>query len=131
VRVSSWSLPALSTAALLVIGGSVVWAEATHAAPHAGTAAVSPSAGPSFSVCAHGDFPAYVQLTGTPKKSGTAQPGKCVTETVADANTVYRIQIYGLDGTRPFLIGDDEVSGGDGEKVTVTGTAENPDWVTE
>ncbi|SHM49932.1 hypothetical protein [Cryptosporangium aurantiacum] len=128
MRSSPWSLPVLSVLSLLVIAGSVGWAEATDAQPHAPAAAES-EAEPSFEVCAEGDYPAYVLFPETRAKSATAQPGTCVTQTVADAGTAYPIQVYGLDGTTPFLIGDDEVAG-EGEQVRATGTTEAPDWVT-
>jgi hypothetical protein len=134
-------LVAMSALALAVIAGSVGWAEATHAKPHAAAkqadsesaeaAEPAEAAGPGFTICAKGKFPAYVVVTATKAKSPVAQPGKCVKASVDDESASYPIKIFGLEGTTPFEIGDDEVGGDGSEKVDVTGTAENPDWTTE
>lgn len=141
MRASSWGLPVLSVFSLLVIGGSVAWAEATNAQPHAVEAPADeedaatagnpdgPADSLAFQVCAKGNYAVYVTL---PKdgnaKSPTAQPGKCVTATLPSAGD-HSVAIFGLEGTAPFEVGDDEV-GGD-SKVSATGTIENPDYTVE
>ncbi|GAA3382288.1 hypothetical protein [Cryptosporangium minutisporangium] len=125
---ASWPLPVLSVLSLLVIAGSVGWAEATNAQP---PAAAAETAEASFTVCAEGDYPAYVLLTETKTQTATAQPGACVTHTIADAGTAYAIEVYGLDGTTPFEIGEDEIGGDGTEQVKVIGTVEAPDYAVE
>lgn len=141
VRASSWALPVLSVVSLLVIGGSVAYAEVTDAKPHvtesaseddssdADPAAGNPAGPASFQICAKGNYATYVVLPDDAnKKSATAQPGKCVTQALADDED-HSVKIYGLEGTTPFEVGEDEV-GADG-KVTATGTIESPDYTTE
>jgi hypothetical protein len=140
VRVSSWSLPVLSVVSLLVIGGSVAWAEVNDARPHVTEAADddaeedtatagNPTQTLSFQLCAKGNYAVYVTL---PKdanaKSATAQPGKCVTQKLADEQE-HSVKIFGLDGTKPFELGDDEV--GADSKLSVTGTIDAPDYTVE
>ncbi|WP_344651583.1 hypothetical protein [Cryptosporangium japonicum] len=141
MRASSWALPVLSVVSLLVIGGSVAYAEVTGAKPHvteaaaenddsgAEPAAGDPAAAVSFQVCAKGNYATYVVLPDDAnKKSATAQPGKCVTQALADEEE-HSVKIYGLEGTTPFEVGEDEI-GADG-KVTATGTIDSPDYTTE
>ncbi|WP_035856821.1 hypothetical protein [Cryptosporangium arvum] len=142
VRATSWALPVLSVVSLLVIGGSVAYAEATNAKPHvteaaadaedaseADPAAGDPAAAASFQLCATGKYATYVVLPDDGnKKSATAQPGKCVTQALADEEE-HSVKIYGLEGTTPFEVGEDEI-GADG-KVTAIGTIESPDYTVE
>ncbi|MFG1924095.1 hypothetical protein [Cryptosporangium sp. NPDC048952] len=137
MRASSWFLPVLSVVSIVVIGGSVAWAEATGAKPHVTEAATEddsgadPAAGDpagpvSFQLCAKGNYAAYVTLTDDGnKKSATAQPGKCVTQPLADEEN-HAVKIFGLEGTTPFEVGEDEV--GTDSKVNTTGTVEAPDY---
>jgi hypothetical protein len=129
----------LSTLSLLVIAGSVGWAEATDAQPHAAAAesadAVDAEAGDpavtgtSFQICATGDYPVYVTLPDDGNaKSATAQPKACVTQ-VLKTEGEHSVKIFGLEDTTPFEIGDDEVAAG--EKLTATGTVESPDYSIE
>lgn len=137
METKSWPLIVLSVVSFVVMGGSVAWAEATHAEPHVAAAPAEDDAEadaggkPGFQVCAGGNFPAYVVLSETKAKTATAAPGKCVTATVDDAGETYEIQIFGLEGTTPFEIGEDEVTGDGTQKVTATGTVDNPDETTE
>lgn len=139
MRASSWSLPVLSVVSLLVIGGSVAWAEVTDAQPHvteaAGDDAEESAAsgdgtqGWSFQLCATGNYAAYVTLPDDANaKSATAQPGTCVTQQLADEEA-HSVTIFGLAGTTPFEIGTDEI-GADSE-VSATGTIEAPDYTIE
>ena len=139
MRASSWSLPVLSVVSLLAIGGSVAWAEVTDARPHVTEAAAddadedatagNPTQNLSFQLCATGKFAVYVTLPDDANvKSATAQPGKCVTQKLADEEE-HSVKIFGLDGATPFELGDDEV--GADSKVTVTGTIDAPDYTVE
>lgn len=123
-------LIALSVFSLVVMAGSVLWAIATDAQPHVSANPAPTVSGPGFTICARGNYPAYVVLTQTKVKSAVAQPGKCVTQTVANSAAEYAIQVFGLDGATPFAIGTDEIGGDGTEKVTATGSADNPDWTT-
>ncbi|MFI5954761.1 hypothetical protein [Cryptosporangium sp. NPDC051539] len=129
MEMKSWPLTVLSVLSLVVIAGAVAWAEVTHAKPHVAAAAAPTEGKPVFTVCATGNYAAYVELTETKTKSPTAQPGKCVTEPVESADETYEIKIYGLDGATPFEVGEDEVEATG--KVTATGTADNPDETSE
>lgn len=115
-------LIALSTLAIAVMAGTVAWAESTNYRKGAEIDAAG------FQICSTGNYAAYVLLTETNAKSSVAQPGKCVTQSVADPEATYKIQIVGLEGSTPFTIGDDEIGGDGSEKVTATGTLDSPDW---
>ncbi|MFG1925297.1 hypothetical protein [Cryptosporangium sp. NPDC048952] len=123
MRKKSWLLIALSVLSVTIMAGTIGWAQLTG---FRAVAKAPTSAG--FAICATGDYAAYVLLTETNAKSPVAQPGKCVTQSVEDADATYKIQVIGLDGSTPFTIGDDEIGGDGSEKVTATGTMESPDW---
>jgi len=141
VRASSWSLPVLSVLSLLVIAGSVGWAEITDAQPHASDVETADSAaagdpadpghatGTTFKICAKGNYAAYATLPDDGNaKSATAKPGTCVTQELASGDE-HSVALYGLEGTTPFKVGDDEITAG--ATLTATGTIDNPDYTSE